>query len=123
MKPKKLILDYSKWRSGRGGINKVGEGPTTLLNSLGYMCCLGQWCQQLGIPDNELRGKQLPDGLNIEVKPLNYKSTGIIFNSNFSEQAITINDETKSTPDEKIMLLNNLLASEGIELEVINKPK
>jgi hypothetical protein len=40
-KPKKLILDYSKWRCGDDGEFKVGKGVTQLKNDEGFYCCLG----------------------------------------------------------------------------------
>jgi hypothetical protein len=48
-KPKKLILDYSKWRCGMDGANSLGDGETALLNDKGFMCCLGMFGKQCGI--------------------------------------------------------------------------
>lgn len=34
---KTLILDYNTWRCGGDGINKLGEGNTSLLNNQGFL--------------------------------------------------------------------------------------
>lgn len=139
-KPKKLILDYSKWRCGEGGDYELGKGSTQLLNERGYMCCLGLWSQQLGASEEELKGKGDPNELSTLI-PLfatedkevseeydsmtdsyteyveTYKRT-----SQLAVDAIEINDKRTTTPEEKIEALTELLLTEGIELEVINKP-
>ena len=48
-----FILDCKTWRSGGDSVNRLGDGPTYMLNYLGEMCCLGQFCEQLGV-DREL---------------------------------------------------------------------
>jgi hypothetical protein len=115
-KPKKLILDYSKWRCGDFGKHSVGFGFTQLLNNEGYMCCLGQIGRQCGMLDSELIGRGIPSKV--------YRSSIPIFsrNSAFIGQALLINDDPDTSPEEKISALTQLLAAEGIELEVINKP-
>lgn len=127
-KPEKLILDYSKWRCGGDGPNKLGEGYTELLNKFGFMCCLGLFESQCGIPNDQLLKKDEP--MDVEtVIPLfaiqRYEPDedyhGRI-NTKLSLEAIGINDDPETTPEEKIELLTNLLAKEGIQLEVINKP-
>lgn len=53
----KFTIDRSKWRCGGSDYStKRGDGATTMLNSNGYMCCLGQICTQLGVPAQHLRG-------------------------------------------------------------------
>lgn len=42
--------------------------------------------------------------------------------SDLSQDCIEINDDEKTTPDEKIEKLTARLKQEGIQLEVINKP-
>jgi hypothetical protein len=128
-KPKKLILDYSKWRCGGDGENKVGDGMVALLNDQGFMCCLGQWHQQYGVSDNDLLNKGEPNELPEETDTFSFENDWNesgecieIKNTNLSERAIGINDDEETTPDEKITLLSKLLSTEGIELEVINKP-
>jgi hypothetical protein len=65
--PKELVLDYKIWRSG-GPVHYLGEvvgqGDTQLLNNEGYMCCLGQFCEQAGVPRDCLEDKEYPDSLS-----------------------------------------------------------
>lgn len=141
MEAKELILDYSKWRCGDDGENKVGSGTTALLNDQGFMCCLGQWCQQLGAPDNELLNNGEPQevktaiDLFVEVEKHNYEyfchergeyvSEEIIdgkCGNTLAGDCITINDNADTTAQEKITQLTELLAQNGITLKVINQP-
>jgi hypothetical protein len=123
----KFILDYDKWRCGLNGINCLGNGPTNLQNSSGYMCCLGQWCKQLGVTDDEMGRNGEPWLLKTKVDISLFAIPDIINgglkNTNLSSDAISINDEYTTTPAIKIIKLTNLLATHNIELEVINMPK
>lgn len=107
-KPNKLILDYSKWRCGGDGENKLGAGDQRLLNSDGFMCAEGQWHMQSGATRDQLLCNT-PASEALDPYP-------------FSIGAIHINDDEDTSPEDKIVLLTELLAKEGIELEVINKP-
>jgi hypothetical protein len=140
-KPKKLILDYSKWICGEGGDHQVGEGKVALKNIEGFYCCLGMWSLQCGASDKELLEKGEPCEIDTlipifsedevyegeEYNPITneyekYTDTCGRINTTLALDAIKINDETKTTPEEKIHALTKLLAKEGIELQVINKP-
>jgi hypothetical protein len=141
MEVKQLILDYSKWRCGDDGENKIGTGTTALLNDQGFMCCLGQWCHQLGAPLEELLNLGEPQeakttiDLFVDVEKHNYEyfcpekgeyvTEEIIdgkCGNTLSGDCITVNDNAESTPDEKIDKLTELLAEKGISLKVINQP-
>jgi hypothetical protein len=126
----KLVLDYSKWRCG--GWNKVaygvGEGPTLLRNASGFMCCLGQWILQLrsDLNEKDITDVRTPMELKIHI-PLFTFDTHNVFptpfrNTEFANQAMSINDNPKTTVNEKIDQLHDLLEKQGLELEVINKP-
>lgn len=140
-KPKKLILDYSTWICGDGGPYAIGKGEVRLKNQQGFMCCLGQWSLQCGASEDELLDKGEPNELNTliplfakeetwEIEEYNpttgeyeiYKGSDGKSTSEFSLEAIKINDDKETTPEHKIKELTCLLAKEGIELEVINKP-
>lgn len=129
METKKLILDYSKWRSGFNGKNKVGEGDTCLLNDEGFMCCLGQFSPQINtsIKLEDMKGWGSPNELNIEIDFLSVPSTDddgekIFLDTNLTQQAIGINDDQTTTPQEKINLLKELFLGVGFTIEVINQP-
>jgi hypothetical protein len=117
---KQFILDYSKWRCGRdSATNKLGEGYTRLLNQEGYMCCLGQYCEQEGVDVALLKNKYAPQSLGIKI-PLLTKDG--FWETELSIKAMRINDNQFTTPDEKIEKLRELFAAQGVELKVINKP-
>src|SRR5688500_5363036 len=100
-KPEKLILDYSKWRCGEDGINKVGECIVALLNDQGFMCCLGQFGKQMGMNDEEMLNKGEPIECNTHTQ------VPLFINDNYSfvADAISINDDELTTPERKIELL------------------
>jgi hypothetical protein len=128
----KLILDYSKWRCGYEGEHKLGEGQTLLLNEEGYMCCLGQFARQLNgkITNSVLLHKGEPGDIVVEIPNLNLvrdygSSDEADFqseNTSLSDNAIEINDEAGTTPEEKIGELKKLFGDYNYEIEVINKP-
>lgn len=123
---KTLVLDYSKWRCGDNGENRLGEGNTSLLNMEGFMCCLGQFSLQLdkdvteeliiknGNPHDISITKRIPL-LTKKDNKYGFKDTA------FSENAIKINDDAKSTPDQKISKLRSLIKKYKYKLKVINK--
>lgn len=124
MRITKLVLDYSKWRCGRDSINQLGIGQTYLKNSDGFMCCLGQWCEQAGVPEVQLIRITTPAYLKHFVPLFNRIDNEFNeINTELSIKAMKINDTTDTTPEYKIQALKELLLENGIELEVINKPE
>lgn len=138
----KFILDYSKWRAGSDGENSVGEGYTRLLNSEGYKCCLGQFSEQCGVPEENLLDVDDPEDLfkcntlNSDGGELHYtlgeipftsidNSTGVFRyrnNTVLSKKAMIINDDSKITTNQRIEELKELFEEHGHEIEVINLP-
>lgn len=90
--PKELVLDYAIWKSGGrcSPENKyaLGDGDTQLLNYQGYMCCLGQFCEQAGVPRGALEGRYYPEVLSNA--PRLFVSRG--YNSDLANKAAEIND-------------------------------
>jgi hypothetical protein len=123
-KLKVFTLDYSKWRSGVNGENKVGKGVTQLCNTSGFMCCLGQMVIQQGVQKIELTYHSCPSQLllYIPVLTLKNKLDGYHRDTKFSSEAININDDTITTPGTKLFLLRKLFATKGIKLIVKNCP-
>lgn len=126
MKVKKLILDQSKWICGTPAENDnknncLGSGETKLLNTEGFMCCLGQFAKQLNskIDDNILLGKGKPASLKQYVRLLNEQylnpANGYT-NTNLSDRAISINDNTDTTVKKKKSLLKDLFAKKGYKI-------
>lgn len=129
---KQLILDYSTWRCGGDndmGEKSLGTGYTALLNKEGFMCCLGQFSKQLNpeITDKELLNNGEPSEVSEEIPFLNFPvedepDEERYLNSELSDKAIKINDDAKTTIDEKITELKKLFESTGYEIVVRNRP-
>src|SRR5689334_17402949 len=127
---KTLTLDYATWRCGEGGAYEIGKGQTSLLNSSGFMCCLGQWSLQLGAIAKEIKGFGEPCEVKSSIPLLNNlenlneddNEPSQFVNTIFSKRAIAINDDMDTTPEEKILLLTVLCKEHEFELRVINKP-
>ncbi len=119
---KTLILDEKTWRCGGEYTNlKNGRGkfstPSQLINPQGRLCCLGQFSLQL---NKSLKKKNLidcnePSDLNCEVKDLNQASwdAEYFINTNLSQKAMNINDNTNTTITEKVKKLRELFAQSG----------
>lgn len=128
---KELVLDYSKWRcgeNGKVGVNALGKGNTYLRNEQGFECCLGQFIKQLAnVEDKDITGYGSPSGLPLteEDAPLllTENMIGTCSNSVFSCKAISINDTSLTTIEEKIKELTELCNDYEYELKVINKPE
>lgn len=127
---KTLILDYSTWRCGGDGPHKVGEGVTALLNKEGFYCCLGQFSPQLNfyIKEKDMLDVGIPDDLGVCVQDLAYEvedehgDTGNYRSTTLTEEAISINDTTSSSPNEKITQLKDLFSKYDYDIQVINQP-
>lgn len=57
---KQFVIDRSKWRFGGDRYDTL-FGQTGLSNRKGYMCCLGQICRQVGMPDMCLLNRSEPE--------------------------------------------------------------
>lgn len=140
-KPEKLILDYSTWRCGDKGDHTLGDGDTALRNDQGFMCCLGQWSIQCGANVDELIGRGEPSEIETPIHLFVIEQTHTDYdfdpvtgeevltaipdgktNTVLAIEAMSINDNSTTTPEEKIIALTELLANAGVVLEVINKP-
>ena len=128
-----LILDYSKWRAGGGSMqhkneNMIGRGRTALLNTFGFMCCLGQFSLQCGFFEDDIKNSDEPAELSNERGKLmehftyyddlhmNYKNTEL------SNDLMQINDDLDTTYLQKIDLISAKLKEHNITLTVINLP-
>jgi len=134
---KKLILDYSKWRcGGQDNLsipngNKIGTGYTQMCNEDGFKCCLGLFAPQLNpnIKDKDLLGQPFPEDVSRKIRQeipgLSYfdDDCGYYHNTSLADEAYVINDDEKTTPQEKIKLLKELFGEHGYEIEVVNMPE
>jgi hypothetical protein len=136
---KELTLDYAKWRCGGNnpGLNVLGEGRTCLLNDQGFMCCLGQISLQLksDLTQESIKDINSPGSLSLEVPLLSGYQDDIWIDedgeevndsrwddTDLSQEAMAINDNPLTTPEEKIVKLQELFGEEGYIIKVINKP-
>lgn len=125
---KQLIIDRSKWRTGGEGYRHTGIGDTQLLNDDGYMCCLGFYCLQAGIPSEDILGVGEPDDIDgvrdfynkfedmelllVDMEP--YEN--LMNKTKFTIAAISINDKETITPDEREQMIKDHFGSVGIEV-------
>ena len=120
--PKNLKLDYTKWRCSYGHpVQCLGTGPTRLLNTDGYMCCIGQFSEQAGKPLSELRNcGAMPIGETVKqfTSPHNSANT-----SDLVHAAIEINDGIDLNPTQKAAALQELFLKHGHTIELVNFPE
>ena len=129
--PKELILDYNVWICGAPSpksdvSNVLGEGETNLLNSEGYMCCLGQFCEQAGFDKENLLQIPKPSFLKETIEGLTGMHTAkysTYHDTHMSIIAMSINDTTYTTVARKADLLKELLKEHGYTLRLVNFPK
>lgn len=110
-----LVIDRSKWRSGHDSENKTGKGQTKLVNTQGYMCCLGFRCNQMGVPKNQLKGLSYPFELyEWELPGITNSDFGS--QTDFTRKAISINDNPVLTRRERERAIREHFASDGIKV-------
>lgn len=122
-----LTLDVKKWRCGQSGYEGVNAlrstQPTELLNAQGSMCCLGQFALQLGATKKDIKCQPLPESLNFKIKYLSKGKGAETKDSEFSNAAVLINDDSTTTIEEKIKELKALCSKYQIRLVVKNGKK
>ena len=132
---KQLVIDRSKWRTGRKGEHKTGEGETFLMNSQGYMCCLGFYMRDLANVDEDvLLDEPTPAhaahvgitedfyNQNEDVKLLVAKIQNCDYlNTDFCEKAMGTNDNPGLTSEEREGCIEALFLKNGVEVSFINK--
>jgi hypothetical protein len=133
----KVMIDRARWRTGNRSKNQTGEGETVLLNSQGYMCCLGFCLQASKVAKKYLAFSNTPmravraAQLKGEVKNANlFRSQGvqalvdsadIVANTDLTAKAIRINDNRLTTPKQKEKELLELFKESVFEIEFIGR--
>ena len=117
------------WRCGQNSEHSLGKGTTRLLNSEGFMCCLGQFTPQLNpeVKEDQIKYMFMPASVSMYIPLLTEKKestfgTPYIDNTNFAGEAVTINDSEEMPVEEKVAKLRELFGQHGYEIEVINVP-
>jgi len=106
---KKIRINRAKWRTGKYSDNKTGIGPTLLINSDGYKCCLGFIAQQVShCKVNDLHSCGMPYELTFVVKHLSVRSNSGLVNTDLAKEAVLINDNQETTPKQKEQKLKRL---------------
>lgn len=132
------VLDVEKWICG-GGIhgadvyagNCIGDGVTRMLNSEGYMCCLGQFAKQVGVSDSALISGASPStvdgtmkaagGLGSRHVPYDLTFVDKIGNNtDLSNALMSINDSRMTKLATKITYIRRELKKTGHSLKVLN---
>lgn len=140
------FLNFAIWNAGHDGLEEpgilglVGIGNTRLLNEQGEMCCLGQRCEQLGVPRKYLENLSSPHQLQFsktdapgiwnllrkdsllapDVTDLGSLKDPEWQDSPLSARAISINDSFNIPTVERLQKLRELLAYHGKTLVVFN---
>ena len=115
-----FVVDRSRWRCGDQAHSSygvsAGKGATYLLNSEGYMCCLGFACMQLfGSKDRQLRQTPSPSRIpRWSDKALLVGTDGE--DTELTTRAIKINDSESMPLAEKEEKLIELFAKHNITL-------
>ena len=124
-KPFKFTVDLKRWRCGGNYYteNILGKGITSLLNSEGYMCCLGFACLAAGIETERIFNKPVPMSLRQVIPNLTtsipYHGATMIINTDFSSEATRINDNPVTTSQEKMGALKELGKKHNIEIDFV----
>lgn len=133
-----FTIDCNTWRCGGSNfktndekdLNSLGEGSTALLNTKGYMCCLGQIAIQLGVNKDALMMVGEPQevesddiiGLLVQKDWYGDSNEEINHNTSLSSDAMYINDDINTTVATKMNELKQLFNNNNIGLEFINIP-
>lgn len=115
-----FVIDRSKWRtSGHKFNHKYGD--TYLLNSKGFMCCLGFFCNQIeNRTTDELMGVGDPVGLDNNVRGSNLIGDDG-FNKPWVQSAIEINDDNEISKESREEKIHKLFKIHGYDVKFINQ--
>lgn len=119
-----LIINRSKWRTGSYSKHSTGRGYTALLNEMGYMCCLGFRCHQMGIPKRKLLGVCNPKELSEDwsIPDLIQKIWNNQYDdSEFTSIAMSINDNEILSREERETHIIDHFKTIGVTVEFKGK--
>jgi hypothetical protein len=115
-----LTIDRSKWRTGGDDLNDK-YGDTELLNSEGFMCCLGFFCLQIeNRTTNEILNIGNPFGLNNNIRGSNLIGDDGL-NRPWVSHAITINDDGVLSNETREEEIHGLFKNHGFDVKFINE--
>lgn len=116
-----VVIDRSKWRTGSFGQHQTGVGSTQLLNNEGYMCCLGFICGVLG---HDIKASYEPFCLSAEIPDLateegDWEDEIKYCNTELADKAMVINDDPKTSPEEKELKVLELFEDSAYNLSFV----
>ena len=122
-----FALHLKKWRCGRGTneryvegetdlstVTSLGTGSSCLLNSNGYMCCLGQFAEQAGVPRYVLLNTFVP-GRSMR----QHSGDDPRLLTDNLDELISANDAAGLSVQRRIEKIRTFLENEGHTLKVI----
>lgn len=121
-KPITLTIDRKRW--ARGGKN----GEAALLNTDGNMCCLGFACKKLGVSEEQLLNKSMPESVVVastnplssaQRKNLTRLVTTKKINRAAALSAASFNDATDLTESERETKVKELLTDLGFKVRFV----
>jgi len=120
-KLKKVIIKKSKWLHGHNKTTRYQRNDeltdSCLLDDEGYMCCLGQWCEQIGVPKAKLECTSTPQELMIII-PLLTNQNGD--DTPFARKMMKLNDSCKQSSTAQEKELTKLAKSKGVKLVFVD---
>lgn len=116
----KFTINRASWRCGHSGPNQHGIGPTQLLNSEGFMCCLGQISLQLGLDKEDILEKDCPHNIH-QTNILSRYDMGYYEyeDTELAKSAMDINDDGSISNQCREDALKILFAEAGHTVEFI----
>jgi hypothetical protein len=115
-----FVIDRSKWRTGGADFNHK-YGDTLLLNSKGFMCCLGFFCNQIeNRTTDEILFVPNPSQLDDNIRGSNLIGDDG-YNKPWVETAISINDDDYISNEAREERIHKLFKNNGYDLKFINQ--
>ena len=111
---KRMVIKGSEWH--RGGKSRMGSGPL-LLTDDGLRCCIGIHARVCRIPDDHIQGLSQPESMHQKHVVKCYRPwIRTNDDSDICGDAMGINDDKKTTDEEKIALLRPIFAEIGVSI-------
>lgn len=137
------VIDRSGWVCGiRRDPSKVSEGipdnvyeaardatgRSAMLNTEGFMCCLGHVCHNAGFGKDLLLGKDFPENVIagqdvfLDIPDLTRVGDyGSVRDSDFADKAAKINDDSDLSPKERERDLTVVFKEYGMKLKFVGR--
>ena len=123
-----IVIARSKWRTGFYNGNSTGKGEVNLLNKEGYKCCLGFIASEFRPSNKRIKGICTPSECNFSIPDLNkyYEKNedegdpAGFYDSDLTNNAIEINDDSDTTQKQKEVALKKLFKDSCYKLKFVD---